>query len=164
MPGSIATSVRARRPLAVLALAALSVVAACSDSPTVVIRPLDATYALVLVDGRPLPAIIPLGGGMSDTVAADTLRFATTGAAERRTTRLAGGQPWAPDGWYVRTDELRYRRIDGRVNIQFVCPPWADCYSGAPVMHALLSDDETILRLDDFMEATGHSLVYTRLP
>ena len=126
-PHTIPRTIPAR--IAALALAALSLAAACGDStspPT-----LPVTYALQRVDGGQLPIVLASDGVTETVLLGEQMVLRGDGTGWRRT--YIGERPVGSTAWPMAIDEppadIRHRRVDGSLVIETrpPCPADADC-------------------------------------
>ena len=121
-------SVRLTAMLAMLPLAALTL--GCHET----FGPDDVagTYVLERVGGAQLPAEVFSDGTGSVRIAADTLRLQTNGRGSIVSERVivpSGTAPASPTSSRLES-ALIFRVVDGRIEMDFVCPPNALCAAG----------------------------------
>lgn len=143
-----------------LALAALLTAASACDSP---VEPGDlaGTYALVQVNGAPLPAVTFEEPHLRIERLSDVLQLKTDGTGRQvvqlRTTHPATGKP--PEVETV-TWELGFAARDARVEISYFCPPNALCIAGPHLTGRL---EGQVLLLAERPDMGGHRFRYRRV-
>jgi hypothetical protein len=133
---------------------------ACQDS----LAPTDVagTYVLQSVATEPLPAEIYRNDYVTIRVIADTLRLRPDGTGTMSGVQVAeprqeGMAPATPAWW---TGQLRFRIVEGDVEVTMICPPDANCVPGP---HLTARRLDSGLRVD---YALGGRVprVYARIP
>jgi hypothetical protein len=137
-----------------LAIAAAALVAGCGLGPS---DPFDDVrgprYALVSIEGRPLPAPWAPNRAVEDRVTAGELALADgRGAWALTVVSAATGR--------ARRDEsaFTYRTVGGRILVEFPCDDTGSCI-GPPHLQGVVTDDRVVF---DSSRVTRAPLVFER--
>ena len=133
------------RRAAAFALPLMLLFPAGCDSPTGA-RLADDVYALTSVGGEPVPTVLFAFEGTTVVVLADTLRFSShaPGTHVRRQEVTHDTDPGSPRVERYEA-EFGYRITGDRIEISYVCPPFASCVAG-PHLTGVITDGT--IRLD----------------
>ncbi|MDF3053901.1 MAG: hypothetical protein K0S19_2006 [Geminicoccaceae bacterium] len=110
--------------------ALLMLTSACGDS----LEPgtLGQTYSLVTVANEPLPTTLHVTESGTIRVISQLIRFGPKGSGSlAETTEMVPLDPQAPSEGPLQLDiGIQWTEVDGRIEIEFNCPPDANCAAG----------------------------------